>query len=434
MMQKIILSADEDVACPRCEHTFPLRTGITQKTIEQYASDYDARFEDERRRLQEQLAKEAERKATKAFADEIRALREQLADSNGKVAHAQALAQKAAAEAKAKAEAEVALQRKALEDELAEKDRRLRDFQAQELALRKEKKALEEARAQQELELARRLEQECKAIHEQVTAAESERFRFREAEYRKKIEDAQKANEELTRKLEQGSQQLQGEVLELDVEHTLKVGFPHDRVEEVKKGVRGADVIQTVCTPSGQVCGRIIWEAKRAENWSDKWLQKLKDDQQESKADIAVLVTTAMPRGAGDLLCEHGGVWIVAPHVVRALAQTLRFGLSECHKLRLVSSGKSEKMELLYNYLSSAQFAQRLRTMVDAVDCMKKDLDAEKRAMQRIWAKREAQLERAGSSMATVCGELQAIAQDSLPRLEEIRILELAPEDEELNV
>ena len=381
---KIVLSADQEVACPRCEHTFPLRAGITQKTIEQYESDYEAQFEAERARLQDRLTKEAEKKA--------------------------------------------ALHRKALEEELAEKERRIRDFQQQELALRRDKKALEEARRQQELELERRLEQERRAIHDQVLSAEAEKFKLKEAEYRKKIEDAQKANEELTRKLEQGSQQLQGEVLELDVEHTLKCGFPHDRIDEVKKGVRGADVIQTVCTPTAQVCGRIIWEAKRAENWSDKWVQKLKDDQREAKADIAVLVTTAMPRGASEAFCEYGGVWVVAPHVVRPIAETLRFGLVECHKLRLASSGKSEKMELLYNYLCSSHFAQRLRAVVEAVDCMRRDLDAEKRAMQRLWAKREVQIERASASMFAMCGELQGIAHESLPELTEIEALALDSE------
>ena len=387
---KIVLSAEQEVACPRCEHAFPLRAGITQKTIEQYESDYDAQFEAERARLQERLTREAE---------------------------------KSAAEARARTQAEAALQRKALEEELAEKDRRILDFQQQELALRREKKALEEARQQQELDLERKLEHERRAIHEQVLTAEAEKFKLKEAEYRKKIEDAQKANEELTRKLEQGSQQLQGEVLELDVEHTLKRGFPHDRIDEVKKGVRGADVIQTVCTPTAQVCGKIIWEAKRAEHWSDKWVQKLKDDQREAKADIAVLVTTAMPRGADEAFCEYGGVWIVSPHVVRAFAETLRFGLVECHKLRLAGSGKSEKMELLYNYLCSAQFAQRMRAVVEALECMSTDLDAEKRAMQRLWAKREMQIERASSSMLTVCGELQGIAQESLPELDEIEVL-----------
>jgi hypothetical protein len=181
------------------------------------------------------------------------------------------------------------------------------------------------------------------------------------------------------------------------------------------------------------MCGKIIWEAKRAENWSDKWLQKLKDDQQEAQADIAVLVTTAMPKGLVEPFCRQGDIWLVAPHVVRPLAETLRVVLLECQRLKLVNSGRSEKMELLYNYLSSAQFAQKIRAMLESFDCMRKDLEAEKRAMHKIWSKRQVQIDRATFSMASVCGELTAIAQDSLPQLEAIRILELPTTDEDLS-
>ena len=135
---------------------------------------------------------------------------------------------------------------------------------------------------------------------------------LKEADYKKKIEDAQKANEVLTRKLSQGSQQLQGEVFELEIENTLNTAFVHDLIDEVKKGQRGADVLQIVKTPNGQVCGKIIWEAKRAENWTDKWIQKLKDDQQEAKADIAVLVSTVMPKGVTDVIVRIGDVWVIS--------------------------------------------------------------------------------------------------------------------------
>ncbi len=246
-----------------------------------------------------------------------------------------------------------------------------------------------------------------------------------EAEYKKKIEDAQRANEDLRRKLDQGSQQLQGEVLELELEHTLTTAFLHDQIDEVKKGVRGADILQTVRTPMGQVCGKIIWEAKRAENWTDKWLQKLKDDQQEAKADIAVLVTTAMPKGVTEPFVRVGDVWVVSPHVMRPVAETLRVILTEAHKLKLVNTGRNEKMESLYNYLASAQFAQKVRTMLESFESMRSDLDAEKRAMQKIWAKRQTQIERVTGSMVTVVGELQGIAHDSLPQLDSIDALAL---------
>lgn len=216
---------------------------------------------------------------------------------------------------------------------------------------------------------------------------------------------------------------------ELELEQMLQSAFFHDQIDEVKKGQRGADVIQNVHTASGQVCGKIIWEAKRAENWSEKWLQKLKDNQQEANADIAGLVTTAMPKGNSETFCRMGDVWVVSPQVMRPVGETLRVILLESQRLKQVSTGRNEKMEQLYNYLASPQFAQRIRSMLESFETMRADLDAKKRAMQRIWAKRQAQIERLTGSMTSVVGELQAIAQDQLSQLDDVLVLE-AIEDE----
>lgn len=274
-----------------------------------------------------------------------------------------------------------------------------------------------------ELELQRKFDEERNKFEEQIRNSEGERFRLKEAEYNKKIEDAQKANEDLRRKLEQGSQQLQGEVFELELENILKNAFPFDMVEEVRKGARGADVLQTVITRAGQICGKIIWEAKRAENWSNAWVQKLKDDQQESNAELAVLVTTIMPRQMTEPFCILDGIWIVNIAAVRPMAETLRMLLLEAHKHKLISLNKNEKMEALYHYLCSPQFAQKVRVVVDAFSSMKRDLDAEKVAMTRIWKKREQVINRVTINMMGMCGELQAIAEESLPQLDSIAIL-----------
>ena len=225
------------------------------------------------------------------------------------------------------------------------------------------------------------------------------------------------------------AQQLQGEVLELELENKLGSAFVHDLIEEVKKGQRGADVVHTVRTPTGQVCGKIIWEAKRAENWSDKWLRKLKDDQQAANADIAVIVTTAMPKGITDCFHRMGDVWVVSPQVMRPVAEMLRVILLKAQRLKLVNTGRNEKIEQLYNYLSGGQFAQKLRTMLEGIEAMRGDLESEKRAMQRIWAKRQAHIERVTGSMVTVVGELQAIAQEQLPQLDSMMRLETIADD-----
>ena len=212
--------------------------------------------------------------------------------------------------------------------------------------------------------------------------------------------------------------------MELELKNILASSFLHDKIDEVKKGQRGADVLQTVMTQQGQACGKIIWEAKRAENWSDKWLHKLKGDQQEAHADIAVLVTAVMPKGADELIVRLGDVWVVSPHVIKPVAEMLRVVLIEANKLKMVNTGRNEKMELLYNYLSSAQFSQKVRTMLEAFEAMRSDLEAEKRSIQRIWAKRQIQIERVTISMTTVVGELQGIAHEALPQLENIETLE----------
>ncbi len=432
MDQKIILNANETVTCPKCRHEFALDQGITRHTIEQYEADFEKTLEAQRQKLEEAIGREAERKASKLFKEQIERLSEQLADSEKAATEAKIAIAKAREEAKAKASHDFDQERLALAAELTEKDRKLKDFREQELELRKQKKEIEEQQANMQLDLQRNIDAERKKMSQEISQRESERFGLIEADYKKKIEDAQKANEDLRRKLEQGSQQLQGEVLELELEHALAASFHHDQIEEVKKGQRGADVIHTVRTANGEVCGKIIWEAKRAETWSDRWLAKLKDDQREVQADIAVLVTTAMPKGVTEPFSMIGDVWLVAPHLVRPVAETLRVSLIEINKLRLVNTGRGEKMELLFNYLSSPAFAQKVRTVLESVESMRHDLEAEKRAMQRIWAKRHGQIERVTNTMATVVGDINAIAQNAIPELDAIDLLAL-PAGTEVN-
>lgn len=429
MPTKIIIAADESIVCPKCSHHFSLDQGITRQTIERYENEFEQAFAAQRKEMEGVMAQEAERKASKHFSDQILQLKEELGDTRKAEKEARALIAKTQAEAKAKAQAEFAQEKKSFTDELAEKEAKLKQFREQELDLRKQKKQLEELQANMQLDLQRKLDEERARMTEQIGQKEAERFSFIEAEYRKKIEDAQRANDDLRRKLDQGSQQLQGEVLELALEHTLEGAFVHDLIEEVKKGQRGADVLQTVRTSTGQICGKIIWEAKRAENWSDKWLQKLKDDQQAANADIAVIVTTTMPKGITDSFCRIGDVWVVSPQVMRPVAETLRVILLEAQRLKLVNTGRNEKMEQLYNYLSSSQFSQKVRTMLEGFEAMRTDLEAEKRAMQKIWAKRQTQIERVTGSMVNVVGELQAIAQDQLPQLDSMMQLEAIGED-----
>lgn len=429
MPQKIILSSDEMVICPNCQHRFEIEQGITRQTIERYEQDFDAVMKERTAKLRKELEQEAERKLEKTYTIQVDGLKEKLAESQHAFTEMKSRVEQVQKETKDKVIADFALEKKMLQQELSEKDGKLQQLRELEITLRQEKNKLEESRRELELELQRKLDEEKKKIEEQIRNTEAERFKLKEAEYQKKIEDAQKANEDLRRKLEQGSQQLQGEVLELELESLLRSAFPLDLIEPVRKGARGADVLQTVITRTGQSCGKIIWEAKRAENWSNAWIQKLKDDQQAAVAEIAVLVTTTMPKQTTEPFCMVDDIWVVDILAVRPVAETLRVMLIEAHKHKVIGLNKNEKIEALYHYLCSPQFAQKIRAVVNAFTTMRRDLDSERAAMARIWKKREQQIERVTLNMMCMCGELQAIAQESLPQLDDIATLPPAEDD-----
>lgn len=419
MSRKIIIDAFDRVACPHCGKEFILQDAITQQLIERYESEYESMLEGERRQLRDTLVADADRAAAKRFDAQIVQLQDQLAQRDAATVKMKAQLEATAQRAAEEALRDSAEKARALQEELKAKDERLAAYREAELTLRKQKSELEEKQKEMALEIQREVDAQRKRIEDST----AESYRLREAEWRKKIDDAQKANEDLKRKLEQGSQQLQGEVLELEIEGLLSAAFPFDGIEPVKKGARGADVIQTVRLRSGAVCGRVVWETKRAENWSNAWVPKLKDDQQAAGGELAVLVSTAFPAGIGEPMVMYDGVWLVRPDLVRALAEALRTVLIESQRQKAISAGKGESMEAVYNYITSAQFAQKVRGVVDAYQQMRDDLDKEKSAMQRLWKKREGQLERVTSNMLGICGELQGVSEEALPQLDDIGLL-----------
>ena len=428
MDQKIVIALDQTISCPKCESHFALREGITRQTIEHYESELQRTLADSRKEIEARAERRAEARVGDRYESEIKRLAAQLAEQNKAVQIARTAVDKARTDERKKALEEFNMEKGALAQELAQKDAKLKEFRQMELSLRAEKNRLEEQQQTLELDLQRRLDAERDKLQEAIAAAEAEKSHFREAELRKQIADAKRTNEELSRKLEQKSQQLQGEVLELEVERALIAAFPHDQVEPVKKGCRGADVVQFVRTPIGESCGRIVWETKRAENWSAKWLHKLKDDQQEIGAEIPVLITTVMPKGVEEPFAQIEGVWVIRPQVLIPVAEMLRVILVETHRLKVVNTGRAEKMELLYRYLSSPQFAQKVRMVLETFELMRTDLEAEKKAIQRVWAKRQVQIEKVTGSLVAVCGELQAIADGSLSELDVEPFMALAAE------
>ena len=231
------------------------------------------------------------------------------------------------------------------------------------------------------------------------------------------ISAMKKQLEEAQRRAEQGSQQLQGEVQELELEALLRAKFPRDSIEPVPKGEYGGDIIQRVVGPMGHPCGAIIWECKRTKNWSDGWLAKLREDQRTAKAEVALLVTQAMPKGLESFDMVEG-VWIAHPKVSLPLATILRQTLIEVNSARQVSEGQQTKTEMIYQYLTGPRFRQRVEAIVEAFTIMKTDLDAEKKAITKQWAKREEQIERVMQGTVGLYGDLQGIAGKSLQEIE----------------
>ena len=425
MSQKIILNDDDKVSCPACETAFPVQAGLSHHLIEQYEAEYSAMLDKERESLEKRVIQEQQRKIAKVHESELQVLKQQLKDSQLAEAHFKKQIEAASQKAAERIRTETSLELKSLKDEMASKDKRLSEFRDMELLLRKEKKAVEQQKEELTLEVERKLDKERLQLEQKINA----NFSLKEAELKKKITDAQKANDELTRKLEQGSQQLQGEVLELELESLLGQSYPFDDIDPVKKGVRGADVIQRVKLRSGVLCGTIVWETKRAENWSNNWIPKLKEDMQREAGDIAVLVSTVFPANLDESITQHEGVWLVRPELVSGLSAALRTVLIESQRQKSVSVGKNEQMEAMFDYVTSNQFAQRIRAVVENYESMRSDLEKEKAAMQRLWKKREMQINRISDQMLAVCGELQGVSSNSMSMLDSVANLDFSSED-----
>ncbi len=234
--------------------------------------------------------------------------------------------------------------------------------------------------------------------------------------------------EELKQKAEQGSQQLQGEVQELELENVLKAKFIYDSIEPVPKGEFGGDILHRVSTAAGQINGTILWESKRTKNWSDGWLTKLREDQRSAKAEIAVIISHALPKGVEtfDLI---DGIWVVHPKSALPVAMILRQTLLEVALARASSEGQQTKTEMIYQYLTGPRFRQRVEAIVEAFSTMQEDLMAEKKAIQRQWAKREIQIDKVMQSTVGMYGDLQGIAGKSLQEIEGLELKSLGFEE-----
>lgn len=414
--------ADELIKCPECGAKFPLTEAVSHDIEVEVAKKYEKQLKD----MEEKARKEAEAKDSE-LGKRLKDEREKYVKKEQEITtQLEAAGKEAADEAKKKAAESVKLEVEDLKEQLKEKDGRIAESQKQELELRKKQRELESKEKAFELEMTRKIDEEKAKIQEEALQNYEEQHRLKDAEKDKQLTDMRKQIDDLKRKAEQGSQQNQGEVLEVELEEMLKEEFVFDEIEPVSKGVKGGDVIQTVKTQSGKICGKILWETKRTKTWSDKWLQKLKDDQRDTKADVAVIVSEVLPLGLTHFR-QIEGVWVASISSANSLALALRVVLTQVSREKRLQEGKAEKMELVYNYLTGAEFRNRVEAIVESFVGMKEDLDKEKRAMNKIWDKRDKQIERVVLNIGGMQGDIEGLAGMTLPRVERLEL----PEAEE---
>jgi len=401
--------------CPNCNHEIrlteslaaPLLAETRQRFQEQLASkDAEMARKIETLRLErEQLAK-AREKVEEQVSNRLAAERSRLVAAEAKKAR-----DAAAADLQAK-EAEAAELRRNLEVNNA----KLAEAQQQQAELMRRQRALDDEKREIDLTVEKRVQASIGGIQIKARQEADEAARLRVAERDQTIESMGRTIEELKRKAEQGSQQSQGEVLELELEVLLRGRFPSDLVEPVSKGELGADVVQQVNGSIGQAAGIILWESKRTKAWSDGWLAKLRDDQRRCGADVALIISQALPKHI-----EHfdlvDGVWVAHPRYALPVAVALRQTLIEISGSRLAQQGQQTKMEQVYQYLTGIKFRQRVEAVVEKFHDMREDLDKERKFMGRQWAKRETQILSVIESTVGMVGDLQAIAGKALPEI-----------------
>jgi hypothetical protein len=285
---------------------------------------------------------------------------------------------------------------------------------------------LEQRKKNFELEVQRKMDEERLKIGGEAKKAAEEEYRLKIREREVTIDGMKKTIDELKRKSEQGSMQLQGEAQEVELDDLIKSTFRYDQVSRIGKGKDGADVLQEVCNDSGRSCGSILFESKRTKNWSEGWIEKAKGDRLEAKSDVVVIVTQAMPKDVSRIGLRDG-VWVCDLQSAIGLATALREGILRLSEANRALAGKTEKMELVYSYLCSPEFEQRIQCIVDAFTSMRDGLDGEKRAINRIWAQREKEINKVLVNTAGMYGDLKGIIGRSLPM---VRTLELPAGDD----
>lgn len=384
---------EQMISCPKCGNRFPLSKALTAQIEKNLKSEYDAKYKEHDLETKAAIDKKVELGVGKMRAAVRKEMEQEVRESKT---------------------AEVA----GLHRQLRRKDQQLKDIERREESLEQRETSLD-ANIKQEVDKAR------KRTREEVVRSKDLEHMKKELLHKKIEDDLRKQLRAATEKLEQGSEQRQGEVIELALEELLRRAFPSDKILPVPQGKQGADIIQKVRSPDGNLCGSIVWESKDVKNWNSAWISKLKDDQRSAKAELAVLVTSVFPKELDSHLGLMSGIWVVDRSLATGLCAALRLNLLEVARIKQAVSDRPEKMEIVYQYLMSVQFRQRVEAIVESFVTLNEDLDSEKRTMERQWAKREKQIQQVIANMSGMVGDIHGIE----PAFPPIRRLELPTHD-----
>lgn len=415
------------IICPSCKNEIKLTESLAAPLIEstrqqfeqqlaqkdsdiaqreQAVRDKEMQLADTRNKLDEQVANQVEEQLKK---DRARIISEEARKAK--------LAVSTDLEEKSRKVAD-------LQEVLKIRDEKLAEAQKAQAELIRKQRELDDAKREMDLTIEKRIQEGLTATREQAKKEIEEALNLKVAEKDQTIASMQKKIEELKHRAEQGSQQLQGEVQELELEDLLRSKFPFDTVEPVAKGEFGGDVVQRIIGANGQLSGTILWESKRTKNWSDTWLPKLRKDQRTAKAEIAVIISQALPKGV-ETFETIDGVWVTHPRTTIPVAAILRQSLIEVALARQANEGQQTKTEMVYQYLTGPRFRQRVEAIVEAFSTMQADLDKERKVIMKQWAKRDEQINRVMQATVGMYGDLQGIAGKTLQEIEGLDFLAL---------
>jgi hypothetical protein len=414
-----------DIKCPGCGHKFPMEEAVSEqykKDLREQMLAFNRKKEEEYQKKLDEVYRQSQQQQhayEKKVAEEKKALQANLEETIYKTIAG-----------------DFENKLRMLQESNRQNEEKLKQARQIELEFLKKEQDLKNREADLEIQLQKKLQEERTLLTEQIRKHEAEKNVLKETEYQlrmreleKQLEDQKKLAEEMRRKAEQGSMQLQGEAQELLLETILKEHFPFDLVEEVGKGVEGADCMQIVRNAAGKECGKIIYESKRAKNWSNAWVQKLKTDMRNKGADMAILVTQAFPKDM-ERFGTRDGIWICSYAEVASVAAVLRNAVMCVADAKKSEENKGEKMQMLYAYISGTEFRQQIETIAESFQSLQFSINKERILMEKMWKEREKQLQKAFINTAHIYGSMKGILGASVTDIPLLEGTEAALEDD----